>query len=311
MKAKQYNQPFVSILIPNYNHARFLDQRLQSVLNQTYQNFEVIILDDCSTDNSLEVIEKYRHNPRIREVVMSKHNSGSPFKQWNKGIRLANGDLIWIAESDDYCDKTLLMELVSAFLKYPDTVVAFSSYVQVFDDGSFRMNKIRKNQYYNGKAFVKKWMSMQCVIMNASGAIFSKKAALNVPLTFTEYKGCGDYLFWTQISEQGHVAYVPQNLTSFRIHSDAITPRNYSSGNEAVENAKVFQYINTKYNLSWFQKEKVYAYKTKAYRFGQYDNDEAKKLAHSAWEIGNRNILIGTFLVWSFFKLQKHCGILL
>jgi glycosyltransferase involved in cell wall biosynthesis len=54
------NNPLVSVIIPNYNHARFLDERIQSILNQTYQNFEVIILDDKSSDNSVEVINKYK-----------------------------------------------------------------------------------------------------------------------------------------------------------------------------------------------------------------------------------------------------------
>ncbi|MDO5340840.1 MAG: glycosyltransferase family A protein [Bacteroidia bacterium] len=73
-------QPLVSVIIPNYNHARYLDQRIQTVLNQTYQNFEVIILDDKSTDNSLEVIAKYKVNPHISQIVINEQNSGSPFK---------------------------------------------------------------------------------------------------------------------------------------------------------------------------------------------------------------------------------------
>jgi len=79
--------PLVSIIIPNYNHARYLEQRLDSVFNQTYQNFEVIILDDCSTDNSLEIIEKYKDNPHLSLVVVNETNSGSSYKQWDNGIK--------------------------------------------------------------------------------------------------------------------------------------------------------------------------------------------------------------------------------
>lgn len=78
------NHPLVSIIIPNYNHARFLDERMTSVLEQTYQHIEVIILDGCSTDNSREVIEKYRSNPKVRKIVFNDTNSGSPFRQWKK-----------------------------------------------------------------------------------------------------------------------------------------------------------------------------------------------------------------------------------
>lgn len=91
----------VSVIIPNYCHARFLNQRIDSVLNQTYSDYEVIILDDCSTDNSREIIESYRNHPKISHIVYNEKNSGSTFIQWEKGFELARGEYIWIAESDD------------------------------------------------------------------------------------------------------------------------------------------------------------------------------------------------------------------
>ena len=105
--------PLASVIIPNYNHAKYLEERIQSVLNQTYQNLELILLDDKSTDNSLEVINKYRDNPHVSQIVVNEHNSGSAFKQWHRGIELAIGELIWIAESDDYCSPTFLEVLVN------------------------------------------------------------------------------------------------------------------------------------------------------------------------------------------------------
>lgn len=78
--------PLISVIIPNFNHARFLDERIQSVLYQTYQNFEVIIVDDKSTDNSLEVIDKYKDNPHVTQVVVNEENSSSPFK--HSGIKV-------------------------------------------------------------------------------------------------------------------------------------------------------------------------------------------------------------------------------
>ena len=76
----------VSIIVPNYNHAPYLEQRFDSIYNQTYQDFEVIILDDCSTDASKSIIEKYRNHPKTKHIVYNSSNSSSPFKQWNKGI---------------------------------------------------------------------------------------------------------------------------------------------------------------------------------------------------------------------------------
>ena len=117
------NHPLVSIIIPNYNHAQFLDECMTSVLEQTYQHIEVIILDDCSTDNSREVIEKYRSNPKVRKILFNDTNSGSPFRQWKKSMELASGEIVWIAESDDSCEPTFLESLVPCFA---DERVAFA-----------------------------------------------------------------------------------------------------------------------------------------------------------------------------------------
>jgi len=96
--------PTVSVIIPNYNYESYLKQRIETVLNQTYQNFEVIILDDHSSDNSRDIIETFRQNEKVTHIVYNQINSGSPFIQWVKGIELAIGKYIWIAESDDYSD---------------------------------------------------------------------------------------------------------------------------------------------------------------------------------------------------------------
>src|SRR5207342_1807970 len=98
----------ISVIIPNYNHAFYLKQRIDSVIQQTYSDFEIIILDDASTDNSRDVIEKYRHYPKVKHIIYNESNSGSTFSQWQKGIELASGKYIWLAESDDVADSTFL-----------------------------------------------------------------------------------------------------------------------------------------------------------------------------------------------------------
>ena len=98
--------PAVSVILPNYNHSSFLKKRIDSIINQSFQDFDIIILDDCSTDCSREIIEEYRSNVNITNIVYNEINSGSTFKQWKKGIELAKGKFIWIAESDDYADES-------------------------------------------------------------------------------------------------------------------------------------------------------------------------------------------------------------
>ena len=110
----------ISIIIPNYNHAKYLPQRLESVYNQTYQDFEVILLDDCSNDDSVTILNTYAKHLKTSHVVFNDKNSGNTFTQWAKGIALAKGDFIWIAESDDVADLSFLE--ISLFAE-PDTNV--------------------------------------------------------------------------------------------------------------------------------------------------------------------------------------------
>ncbi len=94
--------PRVSIIVPNYNHACFLPERLSSIRNQTFKDYELIILDDASSDESINVIRSeladFPH-----QLIINEHNSGSPCSQWLKGIQQARGRYVWIAESDDSC----------------------------------------------------------------------------------------------------------------------------------------------------------------------------------------------------------------
>jgi len=103
--------PTVSVVVPNYNHARYLQQRIDSILSQTYQDFELILLDDCSTDHSRDILASYRENPKVR-IEYNDENSGTVFKQWNKGVRMARGRYIWMAESDDFADPRFLARMV-------------------------------------------------------------------------------------------------------------------------------------------------------------------------------------------------------
>jgi glycosyltransferase involved in cell wall biosynthesis len=118
------SMPIVSVIVPNYNHARYLRQRIETVLRQSFQDFEIILLDDCSTDESRSILSSYARDPRVR-IDFNNVNSGSTFKQWNKGVRLARCKYIWIAESDDYADERLLERLVPVLENDPAVAFAF------------------------------------------------------------------------------------------------------------------------------------------------------------------------------------------
>ena len=120
-------KPLISVIIPNFNHAPYLKQRIDSVLSQTYDNLEVILLDDCSRDNSGEILSSYKHNPKVKKIIINENNSGSTFKQWEKGFELSCGEYIWIAESDDYCDAFFLERLVGQLSENGTVAIAYTS----------------------------------------------------------------------------------------------------------------------------------------------------------------------------------------
>src|SRR5665213_3269095 len=125
--------PRVSVIIPNYNHAPFLTRRIETVLQQTFRDFEVILLDDCSTDESRSILSSYANNPRVR-IEFNAANSGSTFKQWNKGVGLARGEYVWVAESDDYADTRFLERLVGVLDSEPKAAFAYCRSWRVSDD---------------------------------------------------------------------------------------------------------------------------------------------------------------------------------
>lgn len=252
------NNPFVSVIIPNYNHARYLDERIQSVLNQTYQNFEVIVLDDKSTDNSVGVINKYRNNPHVSHIVINEENSGSTFKQWHKGFELAKGELIWIAESDDKCEKELLCTLVAFFENNPNCVLAYTESILFKDDGTqLNCYEERESEFLTGRDFISTRMAWTCAIVNASSALFKKSVAMSIDKQYTDFKGAGDRLFWIEIAEHGDVGIDYHHLNFFRIHENNSTKRYYNEGINQREDLRILDYIKEKNYITTNQYQKI------------------------------------------------------
>ena len=280
--------PLVSVIIPNYNHAIYLDERIQSILDQTYQNFEVIILDDKSTDNSLEVINKYRDNPHISKIVCNEENSGSPFKQWHKGFELAKGELIWIAESDDSCEPILLQSLVENFENVENLVLAFCR-SQVIDEKGIKHNIFQKpfrKNLYNGHEFIKNHLIWGNCVVNASSALFRKNIVGLIYNGYMNFRGVGDWLFWTEIVEHGDVAIVNKPLNFYRYYEYNTTSKNRNNGFEVVEAKRVFDYFLSHSHLSWIDALRI---KKKYVRYIKYDAHFSEKLKKDLLIVWNNN----------------------
>ncbi len=253
MNEMESNGPLVSVVVPNYNYGHYLDERLESILNQTYGNLEVIILDDCSTDNSRAVIEKYRSHEKVSKIIYNEANSGSPFKQWQRGIEEGKGDIIWIAESDDFCSPDFLETLVSSYVTN-QSVLAFCHSTIVDANGrklydNHQMRTVHADFSMDGKNFIKDYLAFSNEVQNASCAIFSKKAALEIDRSYMDFKGAGDWLFWLKLSECGGVSFVTDELNCYRLHTNT-TSRVVKSGVEFHEVKSIYEWLLAKSYLS-------------------------------------------------------------
>ncbi len=275
--------PLISIIVPNYNHAAFLEQRLESVFNQTYKNIEVILLDDRSSDDSVTILNAYKNNPLVTATIFNDTNSGSPFKQWQRGLEMAKGDWIWIAESDDYCDPNFIASLLSFNEKKNNKAgVLYAQSNDVNAQGEILSNRITytaqfepniwsQNFLVKGTEFIENYLKVKCVIPNASAVLFKRVLLEENPISPEQLgmRMCGDWLFWLRLCRQTYVGFVATPLNSFREHSGVT--RNHNSYEKkrvrCSEEKKVREYL-AKENVSqvpeisllyknWFRQNKV------------------------------------------------------
>ncbi len=228
--------PAVSIIVPNFNHGRFLPDRLESIFSQSFQDFEVILLDDSSTDNSRGIIESYSSHPKLAHIVYNERNSGSTFKQWKKGFELATGKYVWIAESDDIAESDFLKVMTIILDVSPSVGIAFCQSLIINDKNEGVANNVKWTQEISfvdwsepftikGEDAIRHMFLFKNVIPNASAVIFRQEMLKNLPMDFTNYKFTGDWLVWTKFLLHGDLSYTPLLLNRFRSHEDVSRKR--------------------------------------------------------------------------------------
>ncbi len=303
---KDNNHPFVSVIIPNYNHSDYLDIRINSILNQTYTNYELIILDDCSTDNSREVICKYGDNPHVSCIYFNETNSGSPFHQWEKGFSIAKGELIWIAESDDSCEPSFLQRMVEEFERNDNQcVLCFCRSVKIDTQGNIIGEEgLEKDSFFDGKSFIRQYLSRYNYVVNASSAVFRKKILDKVDRAYMQYRGCGDWVFWVEVSNTGKVAYINSPLNYYRQHNLSTTSLQTRSGKGIEELIRVFEHMMKKNYLGpkeIFHAKVVHIYSLRYGKEHGFFSKEVEEQYISRW---NETLMVRV-TVWLIAIMQK------
>lgn len=243
----------VSIIIPSYNHALFLQDRLDSILNQTFKNWEAIIIDDQSSDNSVLVIKDFlKVNPdfRVKYFIVNDKNSGSGYNSWKKGIELAETEYIWIAETDDYSEPTFLQALVEILDHNEDVALAFcgSNYVEsgeIIYDSTNRTKdlnvEINKYNVINSNVFFNR-MPFNTYVTNGSSVVF-RKPNLQIPSELFNNRLCSDIFLWSYLLQNSSFAFLNKNLNFFRRHEGSTSSYLHKNKLESIYHEKA-KYLN-------------------------------------------------------------------
>jgi glycosyltransferase involved in cell wall biosynthesis len=220
----------VSVVVASYNHARFLDRRMESLLAQTYQHLEIIVIDDRSLDNSVEVLRKYEAHPIVR--LISRETNGGWVAVSNQGAELARGEFLLFANCDDSCEPHMIERLVTSLNANPAAGLAFcrSQMIDerdtvITDDFAMREPAFRaycQTDVLIPRAVMARFLLVACVIPNLSAALFRRQAFFDAGALPPDFRACSDWDLFFRVVRAHDVAYVAAPLNLFRQHRNTI-----------------------------------------------------------------------------------------
>lgn len=262
----------ISVVVPNYNYSNYLYQRVYSILNQNYKIHELIILDDASKDNSLfyikQIEQKISESVNVK-VVVNDINSGNAFSQWQKGINLATGDYVWVAEADDYAKKNFLNEVVSPLKKNNNIVISYADTGFIDSNGYITKNSlvdqidILKTNHWNA-SYVNKGISeincysyLNCTIPNVSGTIIKKGNYDEIFESAKKFHQSGDWFTYLNILNLGDISFINKTLNYYRVHGNNIS-QTFDKKAHILEIQRIYKFVKEKYGIDDEQQIQMY-----------------------------------------------------
>lgn len=210
------NNGLVSIIMPSYNTANYISESINSVINQSYKNWELIIVDDCSTDNTDEVIKDFLKDSRIK-YLKNKENSGAAISR-NKALKIAKGEWIAFLDSDDLWEDKKLEKQIK-FMKENNYNFSYTKYKEIDERGNdldieiSGPKKITKLGMYNYC-----WPGCLTVMYN------KEKIGL---VQIKDIKKNNDYAMWLKICKKENCYLYPYSLALYRKRRGSISRQNY------------------------------------------------------------------------------------
>lgn len=220
----------VSVIVASYNHAEFLEQRMDSLINQTYQDIEILVIDDCSSDNSVEILRRYESHPKVRLIIREKN--GGWVAVSNQGVEVSVGEFVIFANCDDACDPRTIERLMDSSIQNPTSGVAFCRSVMIDerdrvlgDDYEIREKSFRERCVRNtiiSRTEMYRFLLHSCVIPNLSAALIRRSCFNLAGVLTSKYRACSDWDLFFKIANDFDFCYIAEPLNRFRQHSSTI-----------------------------------------------------------------------------------------
>jgi glycosyltransferase involved in cell wall biosynthesis len=225
------NNPLVSVIIPAYNAEAYISEALESVFAQTYRPFEIIVVDDGSTDKTAEIVKNYQTSKTTKTnetnlIYIYQSNSG-PSKARNEGMKVAKGDYIAFLDADDLWTPMKLEKQVNYMLSNREVFLVFGDMMIFNEQGVVVESTFKKNGYPECDRRGKVLNAFERLIERnyiPSGTVLLKRDCFEKVGYFDENIRHGeDYDLWLRISLMFHIGCIPEVLRLKRIHGDSLS----------------------------------------------------------------------------------------
>ncbi|UTA47371.1 glycosyltransferase [Simiduia sp. 21SJ11W-1] len=231
------DSPLVSVIVPAYNAEKYIVETLDSIVAQKYSNWECIVVDDGSTDNTLRLVKEYGDD---RFVSLTQPNSGGPARPRNVGIEAARGEYVFIFDSDDIMLPGKIQKTLAALQKYPKAGLFFSNFQEIDEDGSVIKSDFLKGEFdyfhekvkfKNEPVFIDDALLFDCLVRNnfiGTSSVCIRHELLDQGFRFDEeLKNSDDRLMWFNLSKHHGAVFYPKPLHQYRKRGSSISGKGF------------------------------------------------------------------------------------
>ncbi len=226
----------VSVVVPSYNHRPFLNERMASIFSQSHTATEIIVLDDASEDGSAELLRELAEEHAFKVLEVAGSNGGSPFAQWLKGLARAEGEYLWIAESDDTAEPEFLETMVDALERWPEAAFAAAAWRYLGPSGE-RYGAVTpalpfsdtacgpsRHRTVRGKDLMLSMVHCN-PLENVSALLFRTSALRRASAGAGRFRYLGDWMTYVRLLAEGDLLFVDRTLAGFRLHDETTRVR--------------------------------------------------------------------------------------